>query len=720
MAAIENSIQLYDGMAAPVNSMIKSTDALTRNYRALGAMSGQMINMASLNYSKTQITQINVGFQRMAEEVSGLNEKHQQLNASFTQGGGAARRLWGSIKGIASNWALQGTKGLIGLSDQLSQNTSKLNLMNDGLQTTDELNQMIYESAQRSRSPFINTAQAVSQFGLNAGKAFASTQETVDFAEQINKRFTLAGASQQQMNDAMSQMASGLGTGVLSGAELDSVVQVAPNIAQDIAGVMGVDVGQLQSLAAQGQITAEIVKQAMFSTADETNKKFETMPKTFGQIWSMFTNEALVKFKPALDQLSQMANGNQFQQAVSGIINGLSILAQIAVMAFGLLVKGIEALVDNWPILGPIILGVASALAMYKAVAMGVAIVQALMNAQKTITATIESYTAIRVAAANAALAGQTAATIAQSTAQYGLNAALMACPITWIVLAIIALIMLLYVGVAAINKFAGTSLSATGIICGAFRVAAAVIGNILITLFNLGVGVVVGWVNFFGAFANFFANFLNDPAGSIVRLIGDMADSVLSIIENIANAIDTVFGSNLASSVRGWRNGLSSFITIHFGEQDKEIYKKLDPQDYYKNRLDYGKEWGKGYGFGKNLSSKFKLPSLDQLLQNDSSLGYEPPFIPGTEDSPLGQNMAATAGNTGRMADSMELSEEDVKYLRDVAERDVINRFTTAELSVSMNTTANINSGLDIDGVISQLENKTYETLLSAVEGVY
>ena len=311
----------------------------------------------------------------------------------------------------------------------------------------------------------------------------------------------------------MLQLTQSMSAGRLQGEELNAVMDNASVIVQDIQRylqeVQGIDASNIKELASEGVITADVIKNAMFYTADETNTKFESMPKTFSQIWTSFQNTALMAFQPVLQRMNEIANSEAFQQFVNNAIEGLSIVAGIALEIFDLLVSVAGAVADNWSWLSPIIYGVAGALAVYygwllltKGAELAIVAVHGIVAVAKGIMA--------------AATMLVTRATWAETTAQYGLNAAMYACPIVWIIVLIIALIALFYAAVAVVNKFAGTSVSATGIICGAFMVALAFIGNIFVALWNLVVDVFVLIYNLVATVANYIGNVFTDPIGAV------------------------------------------------------------------------------------------------------------------------------------------------------------------------------------------------------------
>lgn len=724
LQAIQQRIQQIES-----NPMNLGTDTANSELEQLRSQLNQAVqDQEDLNRAmeRMDVSAANEAYLRLSSTVSNTEryirdntDEQGRFNCAIDEGTQGASDLMNVIKGAVAAYASVQTIGkVMDLSDQLTSTTARLNLMNDGLQTTQDLQNMIYLSAERSRGAYQATADAVSKLGLMAGDAFSSSEEIIAFTEQLNKQFTIAGTETAGIEAAMLQLTQAMGSGVLRGEEYNSILEQAPNIIQAIADYMEVPKGQLKDMAAEGEITAEIVKNAMFAAADETNAKFEAMPKTFSQIWTSFQNTALMAFQPVLQRLNDVANSEAFQTFINGAIEALSMVAGIVVEIFNLIASVGSFIGENWSIISPIIYGIIGALAIYAAY-LGITKAAELASAAGKIILCVASY------AHAAATGAEASATAAATAAQYGFNAALLACPITWIIILIIALIALFYAAVAAVNKFAGTSVSATGIICGVFMVAAAFIGNLFVALINFVIDIFVVLWNFIAAFANFFGNVFNDPVGAIARLFFDLVDTVLSLLQSLASAIDTIFGSNLAGAVQGWRDSLGGWVDSTFG-QGEEIMAKLNAEDLHLDRFEYSSAWDAGYSFGEGI---------DESIANFDPSSLFDTNVPGAGDyadlsgygsdlgglGGIGSGVDDIAGNTGAIADSMDITEEDLKYLRDIAEQEAVNRFTTAEISVDMSGMQNnISNGMDLDGVISGLTEGVNEAIDSMAEGVH
>lgn len=713
MATIRTAIALYDGVTAPLQAMHKAMNIVLNSFEAMQRASGNSVDVSSIQEAREELARAGAAFDSIEQNIRDAGNQQDRFNRRIRDGTTvAADGLWSKLKGIAATvGGLAAAKKIIGISDDLASTRARLNLIVDDGGSVSELEKKIMASAQRSRSAYFDTASAVASLGANAGAAFANTDEIIAFMEQINKQFVIGGASAQGQAAAMLQLTQAMAAGALRGEELNSILENAPGIARAIESYMGIAEGSIKSYAEQGLITAEVVKNAMFAAADETNAKFESMPKTWAQIWTSMQNKALSIFNPILTKINQIANSEQFTKVTDGIINGLAGVASVATVVLDLLISVASVVVDNWSWLSPIILGVAAALGVYYGRLL-------LVRGAELASAAVSGAVAVAKGIMAAATMLVTGATWAQVTAQYGLNAAMYACPLVWIIILIIALVALFYAAVAAVNHFAGTSVSATGLICGAFMAALAFIGNIFVALWNLVVDVFVMIYNLVATVANFIGNVFNDPVAAVARLFFDLADTVLSVLQALASAIDTVFGSNLAGSVQGWRDSLGGWVDSTFGKGE-EVMEKLNADDLKLGRFEYGAAFDMGYEFGQGVEDTvgglFDFSAMDSLGA-DALDAYG---LGNTLDGIYG-NTGDTAGNTAAMSDALDIAEEDLAYMRDIAEREAINRFTTAEIRVEQQNTNYISQDADLDGIMDAWANDFATKLDVSEEGVH
>ena len=631
MATIRSQMVLNDGMTSVLR---KISGALTTTLDAFEQMqraSGQSINSAQFAAARSQLVGANAELDKMVE--------------NFQKAGSKADGLMGKISGIAAGIASIATvQKLVNLSDDVTSAQARLNLLVTDGGSADELEAKIMASANRSRSAYLDTASAVAKLGLNAGNAFDhDMDQVIAFMEQVNKQFVIGGATAQDQSNAMVQLTQAMAAGALRGEELNSILDSAPGIARAIEQYMGVAEGSIKEYAAEGKVTAQVVKNALFSVADETNAKFESMPMTWAQVWTMMSNIALQALEPVLTFINWLAN--------------------------------------NIEIIGPLVLGVAAALAVY-------------LIATKGVAAATKVWTAVQTA----------------------FNAVMALNPVFLIIMGIILLIALIYAVVAAVNRVTGASTSATGIICGAVLVLAAIIGNTVIGLLNAIIQFI--WSIFVEPFLGIIEWILNVCNGgfnsfgdAVANLIGNIISWFLSLGKVVTKIIDAIFGTD-------WTGGLNALQdkVLAWGKNENSITldRKAPTIDH---RFEYGDAWSKGYDFGAGVENKiggmFNTGDGGFDMFNTGDGGFDMSSMMG--------DVGSIAGDTGSIADSLSVTDEELEYLRDIAERDAINRFTTAEVKIDMTGMTNkIDGSADIDGIITELTDGFTEALVTAAEGVH
>ncbi|MEN7882417.1 tape measure protein, partial [Clostridioides difficile] len=634
MATIQTSIRIFDGMTPAFRHMTTAMNIVLSSFEQLQRTSSNAVNANSIIRAREELARAEAGFDRLERQIRESDNQQRKLNEDINKGASSTDRLVGSAKKLAATYlGIRTLGGLGNLSDQMTSTNARLGMINDGQQSDAGLNKMIFQSAERSRASYLDTAQIVSRIGMNAGKAFSSTKEIVGFAEQLNKKFVIAGASTEEMNSALLQLTQGLSSGVLRGEELNAVFESAPNIIQSIADYLDVDIGKIRGMASEGMLTADIVKNSLLAAAEQTNAEFEKMPYTFSQIWTSIKNNAIMIFGVIQKKIEQSMSSKGFRTFIDNFINSLYVLGNVAYNIFNEIISilgspffqafvnaiivGVSLIVQalgwiitqalnianvfaqNWSIIAPIVLGVAAAMLVYNN-----ALLLSIANKVKDIALSAKSL--VMSFAHIVAESYRAAALVATTIAQDGLNAAMAACPITWILYGIIAIVVAFFVAIAIFNHFAGTSVSAIGVVAGAISVAASFIGNLFIATGNLIIDIVALIYNTLAGFAEFFANFLDDPIGSVIRAVSGMANAVLGIIRSIASAFDTVFGSNLADAVSGWQDKLQGWTDKVAGEAKIKV-ERMDPNKLHFDRFNYGKAWDAGYKWGDKLETNIK-----------------------------------------------------------------------------------------------------------------
>jgi tape measure domain-containing protein len=565
----------------------KVVDAIVNVNSSLADMARAQTDVAkSMQEQKDTLGELASAATKAAEAAQKATTANRDHKKSTDEAKKSADQLTQSLKSLVASYvSIQGLKKAVDLSDSLVSMRARLDRMNDGLQTTQELETMIYQSAQRSRGSFTDTMGLVSQLGTMAGDAFSSSKEIVQFAEQLNKQLALSGASGSSAQAAILQLEQGLASGVLRGDELNSVMEQAPALAKSIADYMHVSVGELREMGSQGQITADIVKNALFAAAKDTNAEFEKTPMTWAQVWTVASNTAVRALDPLLT-------------AINWVANNLDVAIPLVVSlgaAFGVLL-----IAANWT------------------------------NILATATKTAASMQAFY-------------------------NAVMAANPIALTAAAVLVLVAALYGGVAAFNKLTGSSISATGIITGAFTTMGAVALNTF---------VVPVW-NGFAALINFFLNSTDNFGQSFTIMLNDLYISFLQWVQGIAQAFEKlvqkipVIGEHF-----GFTEGLGFNSYVEQKKNENQNRKNsMGWTDYMKpiENFDLGKSYKAGYNWGANLGKSGLMGTGTGQLE-----------IPQAAD--VKDLLGNIDKNTGKIAKTVDLSDEQIKMLVDVAERKYVN----------------------------------------------
>lgn len=561
----------------------KVVDAIVNVNSSLADMARAQTDVAkSMQEQKDTLGELASAATKAAEAAQKATTANRDHKKSTDEAKKSADQLTQSLKSLVASYiSIQGLKKAVDLSDSLVFMRARLDRMNDGLQTTQELETMIYQSAQRSRGSFTDTMGLVSQLGTMAGDAFSSSKEIVQFAEQLNKQLALSGASGSSAQAAILQLEQGLASGVLRGDELNSVMEQAPALAKSIADYMQVSVGELREMGSQGQITADIVKNALFAAAKDTNAEFEKTPMTWAQVWTVASNTAVRALDPLLTAINWVAN--------------------------------------NIQTIGPIVVSLGTAF--------GVMLIAA-------------NWTNIL-----------TFATEKAAAAQAFLNAVMSANPAALAAVGVLVLVAAFYAGIAAVNHFAGTSISATGIITGAFTTMGAFILN----------GTLVPLHNGFAAFVNFLGNAFNDPITAIDVLFYDMSITILKYVQNVAQGLE-----GLINMIPGVEVNMTSGIDKLIGKLEygrNWTIKQNGYKEYIKpwENFDLGKSYKSGYNWGANLGKSGLMGTGTGQLE-----------IPQAAD--VKDLLGNIDKNTGKIAKTVDLSDEQIKMLVDVAERKYVN----------------------------------------------
>lgn len=722
LSAIQQRIQQIENN--PVNVGADNANAELEQLRMQLNQAIQEQNSLNQAMQNMDVSAANDAYLRLSQTVGNTEryirdnvDEQGRFNQEISAGTQQANELTNTIKrAVAAYVSIQSVGKALNISDELASTTARLNLMNDKLQSTEELTNMVYAAAQNSRGAFSDMAANVAKIGNLAGDAFSSSEQIVVFAEQLNKQMKLSGASTQEASAAMLQLTQSLAKGCLNGDELTSVMENGSAVTKTIAEYMGITQGELKDLAAEGQVTSDIIIAAMLGAADQTNAAFETLPMTWADVWQSMKNSALVAFRPVLQRINDLANSQAVQTFVNGAIEAMAVLANIVLNIFDLIGTVGGFIADNWSVISPIIYGVIGALAVYAAY---LGIVKAIEIA----SAAASMIHSLAMSAKIAVMAAVTGQTMAATAAQMGYNGALYACPVVWIIMLLIALIAIIFAVCNAIAKMTGIANSGFGVITGGVNVVIQFFKNLGLTVANIALGI----GNAIAALASNMMTAFHNAICNVQSWFYNLLSTALSVIEGICAAL------NKLPFVEFDYSGISSAADDYAAKAseaagNKEDYQSISDafnegfttfdafQDgWASDAFNAGAAWGDGIA---DKVSNFSLSDLFGKTEVPDPASYADGFNDVIANSGIGDGVGSIDDNTGKIKDSLEVSEDELKYLRDIAEQESINRFTTAEVTINQTNNNNVSSDTDLDGFITALDDAMGEAIESITEG--
>ena len=675
MATIKTAISLYDGVTGPMRSMVKVMDTVISGFEKMGAASNSAVNVGEMMSARAELTKLSGQLDTIESSIASANDRQKQLNQSFRNGTSAANGLLQKVKNLAIAYGgMQAVSKLVGLSDQLTGTKARLNFLVDDGGSVAELESQIMASAQRSRSYYLDTASAIATMGANAGAAFSGNDELIAFMEQVNKQFVIGGANAQGQSAAMLQLTQAMAAGALRGEELNSILENAPGIARAIESYMGVAEGSIKQYAEQGLITSEVVKNALFAAADEVNAKFESMPMTWAQAANIFKNSLLSIFSPVLDQINAIANSADFQTMLYGILDALAGVANIASMVISLLTAGASFIISNWDYIGPMLMGIVTAL-------------------------------------------------IAVSAAQAVVNAVMAANPVMLIVIGVGMLIGLLYAAAQQFATMTGVASSGFGVITGGINVVIQFFVNLGLTVANIALGI---WNAMCACAENIGIAFHNTIAG-VQSWFYNLLSTALTVVAGICEALNQLpfveFDySGITGQAQAYANkaaeaeaGKKSYVNV--GDAFSAGLDTFDTfsSGWASDAFNAGSSWGDGVM--DKVSGIFDAGSMD-FMGAFSGAGGAGGFDYSGALADTAGNTADTAANTAKAANALDIAQEDLAYMKDIAERESINRYTTAEIVIHQNNENHIGSDLDLDGIMTGMTERIIEEVNISADG--
>jgi tape measure domain-containing protein len=665
VAAYSTDLRINDQMSKPFQNIVKAMHMTLNVMEQLNSASAKDLKLSqTIAQARGQITSANKEIQNMNKRINDTNSGIDKATSSQKKFNSEAQKSSGiftNLKQIAVTiGGALAVKEAVGTLDTLTNIGSRLSLINDGNQTFSELQNKIYQAAQNSRGEYSIMAASVAKLGIMAKDTFSTNDEAIYFVEQLNKQFKIGGASIQEQTSAMYQLTQAMSAGKLQGDEFRSIMENAPMLAQAIAEEMGVTMGKLKQMSSEGKITADIIKKAMINSADDTNEMFAKIPMTFADIGNSIKNKLTMSIIPLQQKITEFINSAGGAAFINSLTNGLNVIVVILDAIITSVMEVANFIQQNWGIIEPILVAIGAALTLWAITQIPALIVK---------------------------LWAMVAPILVQAAAWLAIN---------WPILLIGAAIgLLLY----AMIKFGDIVVKVVGVVGGIFGVLFAFLFNIFAYFANVVLSV-----------AEFFANIFRDPVYAVKKLFYDLSINALSFLLNIAKGIEGVI-----NKIPGLKVDMTSGMTNLLDTLEKERDNLKSDKDVVKlmrfDQIDYNTAFNEGQNIGEKLGGM----AVNGVQDLAGMIGDKFNTLNDNQEDYFGKGNSSI----GEIKSDVNINAEDIKLLRDVAERDAINKISTLAPNISVSF-GDIRETADVNGITNRIKEILTEQIAVSAEGAH
>ena len=666
MATIQQSMSLYDGVTGPLRQ-IQQAMALTLNtfenmQNSISENVAIDFGTQELEMARNAVNQLGAEMREIQVQQDRMTQNQDEFTQSVRRSESRMSRLGSAA--IAVNQGLElmqrignGINGFMKQADEAAMINSRIGMMNDGLLEHHELQKNILKMANDTRTGYSETVDLMSKLTMSG--AFDSTQDVASITESINKAIRIGGGTDEMNKSAMLQLSQALGSGVLQGDELRSLSENAPYMMKVLADGLGVARGELKQMGADSELTTDVVIRAFENQRDVINSTFENIPRTWGDVTTKLGNS----WTNFMQHLVREDGTGVLNPLINQFYAFAEWLDTPQGMSFLLTIATVIEWITNGLVFMGNVVGTVASLFIENWDFVSMMLLGASMI--------IGSMLLPKLWAMVPALIAQASALIAQAGAWIIMNY-----PILMVIGSVILFMTMLHSMGVTTEQIIGT---VTGIFFGLY----AFLYNLVADIWNL-----------FATFGEFVANFLNSPVDSIIRLLIGVGDFVLGLFETIANAMDALFGSSFADALAGWRNDMQSWADENLEEQ-KVTFERMEKLDVLDN-------FNKGYDFGVDLSNG-ATQIFEDLTTSMNSMGFEGGHI----------------DSVGSIEDTVDVSNEDLEIMRELAEMESIQNFVTLTPKVNVKT-GPVNKDVDIDEIVRRIEKSIEEEMEASTKEVY
>lgn len=730
--ATEKAANSFDNLGNSANMVNVNTSAIDNMANSASGLSNQIDNWTSKigNYDKSAMEAVytteelvQMGYKtsnalnnmsnsskNIKPPLERATEQQEKLNRTINNGSSNMNGLSSKVGNLLKTYlgfqaVKQGFTSTIGGAMKMQQQLFTI----QGIMGNTDVGTAYFNNLQKKANESVFAFEDFAQNARNYMQ-FTKNTDTLDKLSNLSERLTLVDPTQglQGAGFALKEMMSGDGTSLKERFGFGKADIEILKASKDMSSFLN----QFDSLLNKKGFTEDMLAKYNQSASAQFDNLKSNIVTSMGQAG----NGALEALNPVITRLNQAFSNGSIQNSINTLSILLTNAVNTGIWLFNVITSVGSGIQSNWGIISPILLGAIGMLITMKAVTIA-------FTTANTISKGVQLASAIATAVHTGATLADTNAKAADTAAQWGLNAAMLACPITWIIIGIIAIIAIFYAAVAAVNHFAGTTWSATGIICGIITTAGAFIGNIILGLSNFIIVQGITLYNLIATFANFFATVFNDPVAAIANLFVGLFDTICGIVQSAASMIDTVLNTNLSGAVSGFQGKVDDYVNSITADSTVTVMQKLNASDYTLAGFDYGKSWDTGYNFGAGIDNKIggMFGGLGSTLNNLNGSGLGADLDSWNKAQGPG-NLAFgndDKKNLKNINDKIDVSNEHLEMLTDLASEQSISNFVTLTPTVQV-TTGDIRQEADINKIISSIEVYMENELQNSAEGVY
>lgn len=728
MATIRTGIELNDNFSGVMNGIINSVNICISTIEEMQRTMNTGIDTASLAAARGEIAQAAAGFERMGQNIQGASAKQENFNRYVNNGGAGVSNLAKKVLGVVGAYAsisgaVNGIKDVLSAEDtQIEAETKLTTVMQQRMGATSQTVQSVKDLTAAQQSLGV-VGDEVQMAGAQQMATFLNNSDALETLIPAMNNLAVQQNGVATSGENMKNIANMMGKAMQGQVSALTRVGITMTEAEQKALKNGNEMERASMLA---QIITNNVGDMNAAIANTPQGMMQQMSNTWGDMKEVIGGQLYPVVYNLFNTI--MANQPAIEQVLGGVANGLNVVINVLTNIISGVSQVAGFIQDNWPAISAVVYGIVAALGVY----MGYL---ALVKAAEIVSAGIKAAMCIAAYAHAAATGTEVAATTAATAAQTGLNTAMLACPLTWIILLIAALIAVVIAVANHIAKMGGTATTAFGVICGGVNVVLQFFKNLGLTVANIarGIGNAIAALgsNIEAAFYNAICN--------VESFLWDLLSAAMDVIEGICKALNKLpfiefdysgvsqAADDYASKAAEASDNRKEYKSI--SDAFDEGYSSFDTfQDGWETDA-----YAKGAKWGDGVSDKLKKSISGKNTQSDTNK-YQDMIdkankSAGNKDGNKGgndvaqqtaQNTAKTADSANKIAKSVDITSEDLKYLRDIAERDVVNRYTTAAITVKQTNHNTINNDMDLDGVTEHLRSTVEEQMAAAAGGVY